>query len=144
VSGSLLSKRIPLDHSCALQASATALLIASASPLLLSLTEDAIAHLTLTPTPTPTSKAKQSKEQRTQGGRTGSNNQMERKKENNRKGNTKALVPLSTRAQKRRESTSYFEHLQRRCSIILTIQVFSLFYFFSNPTHKTKIGIANR
>jgi hypothetical protein len=67
---------------------------------------------------------------------------MERKNERNAKGNTKALVPLSTRAQ-RGESTSYFEHLQRWWLNNSHIQVLVIL-LFSNPTHKTKIGIANR
>jgi hypothetical protein len=100
-----------------LQASATALLIASASPLLLSLTEDAIAHLTLT----PTSKAKQSRAKSKGRGEEEQEATTKWKERTNAKGNTKALVPLSTRAQ-RGESTSYFEHLQRWCSIILTFK----------------------
>jgi hypothetical protein len=93
VSGSLLSKRIPLDHSCALQASATALLIASASPLLLlSLPEDAIAHLTAT----PKSKAKQSKAKSKRAKDAGRKNRKQTtkwKERTNAKGNTEALVP---------------------------------------------------
>jgi hypothetical protein len=128
-----------------LQASATALLIASASPLLLSLTEDAIAHLTLTltPTPTPTSKAKQrAKDARRKNRKQQPNGKKER---TNAKGNTKALVPLSTRAQKRRESTSL---LWASPAVVVLNNShnssFRYFTFFSNPAHKTKIGIANR
>jgi hypothetical protein len=74
-----------------LQASATALLIASASPLLLlSLPEDAIAHLTAT----PKSKAKQSKKQRAKdAGRKNRKQTTKWKERTNAKGNTEALVP---------------------------------------------------